>query len=61
MSEYLSQTSERSMEMHAVPQHQIFDLLVRHRFAPVEVLFDGKCGPIGYSHTFLARKETDAA
>jgi SAM-dependent methyltransferase len=44
------------MEMHALPQRRIFELLARHGLQPVEVSPDGWIGPVGLSYSFLARK-----
>lgn len=44
------------MEMHALPQHEVFALLARHGLTPLEVVPDGRIGPIGFSYAFFARK-----
>lgn len=44
------------MEMHALPQREVFALLARHGLTPLEVVPDGRIGPIGFSYAFLARK-----
>jgi trans-aconitate methyltransferase len=53
---YLADKGPRAMEMHAVPQHAVLALLAKHNLTPKEVIMDGKCGPIGISHTFVAQK-----
>jgi SAM-dependent methyltransferase len=45
-----------TMEMHALPQRRIFELLARHGLQLIEVSPDGWIGPVGLSYTFLARK-----
>jgi SAM-dependent methyltransferase len=55
--QYLAQADRPEiMEMHALPQHHVFDLLARHGLRPVEVVPDGRIGSIGVSYSFLARK-----
>ena len=44
------------MEMHALPQRFIFELLRTHDLTPVEVAPYPRIGPIGFSYSFLARK-----
>jgi SAM-dependent methyltransferase len=45
------------MELHALPQREVFELLARHALVPLEVTPDDRIGPSGISYTFLARKE----
>lgn len=45
-----------TMEMHALPQRHVFELLARHGLQPIEVLPDDRIGSIGVSYSFLARK-----
>lgn len=44
------------MEMHALPQRHIFELLARHNLQAIEVVPNGRIGGIGHSYTFFARK-----
>lgn len=44
------------MEMHALPQHKVFELLSRHGMVPIEVAPSGHIGGIGLSYTFFAKK-----
>jgi 2-polyprenyl-3-methyl-5-hydroxy-6-metoxy-1,4-benzoquinol methylase len=44
------------MEIHALPQRDVFALLSRHRMTPIAVVPNSRIGPIGLSFTFLARK-----
>jgi hypothetical protein len=46
------------MEMHALPQHEVFKILYQNQCCPLEVIPDGKAGPSGVSLTFLAYKVT---
>jgi SAM-dependent methyltransferase len=46
-----------TMEMHALPQRHIFELLARHGLQVIEVTPDGWIGPVGISYSFLARKD----
>lgn len=45
-----------TMEMHALPQRCVFELLARHGLRPIEVAPDDRIGSIGVSYSFLARK-----
>lgn len=45
-----------AMEMHAIPQSRVFELLAKHGLTPVEVLPNPVIGPIGFSFSFFARK-----
>lgn len=47
---------KETMEIHPLPQREVFALLARHGFTPIEVTPDDRIGPIGFSYTFLARK-----
>ncbi len=47
---------KEEMEIHAVPQHVIFDLLHKHGLVPVEVTPDSQIGAIGFSYCFVAQK-----
>ena len=54
---YLSGVGQSdTMEMHALPQKEVFALLARHGLTPLEVAPDASIGPIGISYAFLARK-----
>jgi SAM-dependent methyltransferase len=44
------------MEMHALPQRTVFELLAKHGLTPIEVIPDSQIGPIGFSYSFFARK-----
>lgn len=56
-SRYLAEHGEAEvMEMHALPQSRVFELLARHGLQPIEVSPDGWIGPLGVSYSFLARK-----
>ncbi|MDG2527286.1 class I SAM-dependent methyltransferase [Caulobacter endophyticus] len=56
-SRYLAEADRPEiMEMHALPQRHVFDLLARHGLHPIEVVPDGRIGSIGVSYSFLARK-----
>ena len=44
------------MEMHALPQAEVFRLLAEGGARPVEALADGRPGPAGLSTTYLFRK-----
>jgi SAM-dependent methyltransferase len=50
------QGRKEEMEMHALPQHDVFSLLAKHNLVPIEVTPDPHIGAIGYSYTFFARK-----
>lgn len=55
---YLAGEGRRDeMEMHALPQAEVFALLAKHGLVPVEVVPDSRIGPIGVSYAFLARKQ----
>jgi len=45
------------MELHALPQNEVFNILLKNNCRPMEVIFDGKIGDKGFSYTFLARKD----
>lgn len=47
-----------SMEMHVLPQQHVFNLLRESDCELIEVLQDGKIGPIGRSFTFVAQKRS---
>lgn len=54
---YLAERGDvETMEMHALPQRRVFDLLARHGMRLLEVTPDGWIGPIGVSYSFLAHK-----
>lgn len=44
------------MEMHALPQSAIFEIIEREGCRPVEVVEDASIGPIGLSHRFTIQK-----
>ena len=48
---------KEEMEIHAVPQRDIFALLARHGCVPLEVTPDDRTGPIGFSYSFLAQRQ----
>ena len=48
--------SHGMMEMHALPQHEVFKILDRNKCCPLEILADGKAGSLGMSTTFFACK-----
>lgn len=55
--EYLEGKGKRQgMEMHALPQSYVFEVLHKHGLCPVEVCPFPVIGPIGISYVFLARK-----
>ena len=57
VADYLAGHGRREdMEIHALPQREVFALFDRHGFTPVEVTPDDRIGPIGFSYSFLARK-----
>jgi SAM-dependent methyltransferase len=57
LAEYLQSIGDAAgMEMHALPQQRIFEILAMHDCQPVEVIFDGKAGELGISYSFLAKK-----
>jgi SAM-dependent methyltransferase len=57
VADYLNGKGMRSdMEMHALPQRYVFELLAKHGLTPVEVIPNPRIGPIGYSYSFLASK-----
>ena len=59
VADYLAGHGRREdMEIHALPQREIFALFDRHGFSPVEVTPDDRIGPIGFSYSFLARKSS---
>ncbi len=54
---YLAQRDRaEAMEMHALPQKHVFELLARHGLQLIEVTPDDLIGPIGFSYSFFARK-----
>jgi 2-polyprenyl-3-methyl-5-hydroxy-6-metoxy-1,4-benzoquinol methylase len=55
VDQYLSST-ERCMEMHCLPMHNVFRLLEKHGFSTHEVRMDGWTGQYG-SYTFFATKK----
>jgi len=55
VDQYLSST-ERNMEMHCLPMHNVFRVLEKHKFSTHEVRMDGWTGQYG-SHTFFATKQ----
>ncbi len=57
LDEYLSiPASGRSMEMHALPQRLVFDIIAASSCRLVEMTMDGWIGAIGLSYTFLVAK-----
>jgi hypothetical protein len=58
VADYLAGNGQaEEMEIHAIPQREIFAMLARHGFTPIEVTPDDRVGSIGFSYTFLARKD----
>jgi len=55
VDQYLSST-ERYMEMHCLPMHDVFHVLEKNGFSTHEVRMDGWTGQYG-SHTFFATKQ----
>lgn len=55
VKEYLSQKTGE-MEMHALPQPAIFEIIEREGCRPIEVAEDGSIGHIGLSHRFTILK-----
>jgi SAM-dependent methyltransferase len=55
LGKYLASKKPRDFEMHCLPMHQVFALLHRHGFVPLEVIMDTWTGMPG-SHTFFATK-----
>jgi 2-polyprenyl-3-methyl-5-hydroxy-6-metoxy-1,4-benzoquinol methylase len=49
---------QEHMEIHAIPQRNVFALLSRHGLIPAEVTPNNRVGPIGLSYTFLASKQS---
>jgi hypothetical protein len=56
----LTPSAPGALEMHAVPQAQVFAALAKHDLIPVEVVPYPRIGPIGSSYAFLAVKRADA-
>jgi hypothetical protein len=57
LTKYLQSIGDAAgMEMHALSQQRIFEILSLHGCQPVELIFDGKVGELGISYTFLAKK-----
>jgi 2-polyprenyl-3-methyl-5-hydroxy-6-metoxy-1,4-benzoquinol methylase len=57
VAEYLDgQNRSEHMEMHALPQRVVFELLAKHGLTPIEVTPNARIGPLGFSYGFLARK-----
>ncbi len=44
------------LQLHALPQRRVFDLLARHGLTVLEMLPSPRIGPAGMSYAFLARK-----
>jgi 2-polyprenyl-3-methyl-5-hydroxy-6-metoxy-1,4-benzoquinol methylase len=54
---YLAGQGKReNMEMHALPQKYVFELLHKHGLRPIEVCPFSAIGPIGLSYIFFAQK-----
>jgi SAM-dependent methyltransferase len=56
---YLAERGAHNMEMHALPQQYVFDVLHKHRLRPIELWPFPVIGPIGISYVFFARKDED--
>jgi SAM-dependent methyltransferase len=56
LEQYLSGMGEGGMEMHCLPQQEVFRLAARHGLMALEVEQDCLIGTWGTSHTFLFRK-----
>lgn len=60
VAEYLS-TAQPAMEMNALPQHHVFDIVDRCGCQLLEVRQDGRIGDVpGLSHTFAIRRKPQA-
>ena len=59
VADYLARTAEPEIEMHVLPQREVFRIVDEEGCRPVEMFADGKGGTAGpeHSHTFLVRKE----
>lgn len=44
-------------EIHAIAQRHVLSLLAAERVAVLEIIPDGRLGPLGVSYTFVGRKE----
>jgi hypothetical protein len=56
-SDYLAGAGKLDvMEIHAIPQRIVFELLHAAGLIPIEVVLNPRIGPIGYSYSFFARK-----
>ena len=55
------QGRHNSMEMHALPQRYVFELLYKHGLRPIEVCPYSAIGPIGISYIFFAQKSPGTA
>jgi SAM-dependent methyltransferase len=56
LKDYLRDVDAGDMEMHALPQKKVFEIFARYDCRPLEVIFDGKAGPLGFSYTYLCQK-----
>lgn len=56
---YLANAASEEMEMHPIPQREVFELMRRHGVQPLEVQPDGYVGAFRrlLSYTFLGRKQ----
>jgi SAM-dependent methyltransferase len=58
LGEYLStNATQNEMEMHVLPQKNIFEVLEEENCSLIEVINDSYSGGFGVSNTFLARKK----
>ena len=48
--------ADKGMEMHALPQRRVFEILRRNNCELIEVVFDGKAADMGFSYSYFARK-----
>jgi SAM-dependent methyltransferase len=56
LDEYLARPASPEMEMHVLPQREVFEVLRREGCTPLEVLEDTWTGPPFRSNTFVVRK-----
>ncbi len=61
LNDYLAgKGQQEDMEMHALPQKYVFELMLKHGISPIEVTLNPNIGPIGFSYSFLGRKSSIA-
>lgn len=59
-ADYLG-TEQPSMEMNALPQKAVFEIIAETGCIPFEVREDTAAGPVGVSHTFAVRRARDVS